>query len=84
MKYSRVQSEDVMAKKNQPPRGVTPDAPLAALMDAARAAEFLGVCEKTVRREYYRGNLAGVRVGSLLRFAPDALREYIAKGGSAA
>lgn len=47
------------------------------LIDIPAAAAFLGCSTKTVRRLYWRGELECVRVGSLVRFRPSALRSYL-------
>jgi excisionase family DNA binding protein len=45
----------------------------------SRAAEILGVCVRTVRREIDRGHLAAFRVGRSLRIRMSELRRYMEK-----
>ena len=56
-------------------------------MDAARhltvaeAARRLGVHPLTIRRAYYRRQLAVVRVGRAIRINPTALDRWVQTGG---
>jgi excisionase family DNA binding protein len=43
----------------------------------SRAAQILGVCVRTVRREIERGRLAAFRVGRSLRIRMSELRRYM-------
>lgn len=47
------------------------------MMDVKKAAELLGVDERTIRREISRGALRCARVGKCVRISKRALLEYV-------
>ena len=47
------------------------------VMSAAQAAELLGVCISTIRREIARGALEVVHVGRAVRITKTALLRYL-------
>ena len=46
------------------------------LLGAKEVAYLLGVSQKTVLREIFRGKMAAVKVGRIWRVSPSALCEY--------
>lgn len=51
--------------------------PFEALWDAARTAEQLGMSQSWVYKAAERGDLPCVRLGSALRFEPEAVRRWV-------
>lgn len=51
---------------------------LPELVSVQRAADALGVCERTVRREIARGRLGCVHIGRAVRITRDQLAAYVA------
>ena len=47
------------------------------LWDVSATARFLGVCEATARRLFYKGKLPGVKIGVLVRFRPEDVRAFV-------
>lgn len=47
------------------------------LLDVYEVADILDCCTATVRREFKRGRLRGTKVGSRLRFQPEAIAAYL-------
>ena len=54
--------------------GITP-----GLLDAAEAARYLGVSERTVRTLTSERRIQFCRVGRLVRFTPEHLEAYVAE-----
>lgn len=53
------------------------------LLDAKETAELLGIRKQTLYALVRAGIVPSVRLGRLLKFPPDAVEEFIAKGGKA-
>jgi len=53
--------------------------PEQLLLTIAQAADLLAVCEFTVRRLIWRGDLRSVRIGRALRVRRDDLHTWIAE-----
>lgn len=51
--------------------------PLEPLLKESAAAQILGVCERTLRKERQAGRLPFVMVRGSIRYSPDDLRAYI-------
>lgn len=51
---------------------------LPELVSVSRAADTLGVCERTVRREIAKGRLGCVHIGRAVRITRDQLTAYVA------
>lgn len=51
--------------------------PEKQLLQKSEAAEFLGISISTVERWTRLGSLPVVRMGGLVRYSPDSLREWI-------
>jgi len=47
------------------------------LLDAAEAAEYLGVTERWVRRAIKERRIPFVKLGAMVRFEPEALDRYL-------
>ena len=70
--------DEVMNSSEVPPAPkVEPFAPEPDVMDAAKAAELLGVATATIRREIDRGNLEAFHVGRCVRITKKALIAYL-------
>ncbi len=54
----------------------------ARLWTIAETAEFLGVCDKTVRRKISAGHLRASRVGAQWRIRPEDVEAYLASTGN--
>ena len=55
------------------------------LLTTREASEQLGICQRTIWQLAKDGDLPSVRIGKLLRFCPEQLREWIeekSKGGA--
>lgn len=52
---------------------------IRGLMDAAEAAEYLGVSERLVRKLTAERRIPFCRVGRLVRFTPEHLNTYISE-----
>ena len=50
---------------------------LPELVSVPRAADALGVCDRTVRREIAKGKLGCVHVGRALRISRNQLEDYV-------
>ena len=50
---------------------------LPEVVSVPRAADFLGVCDRTVRREIAAGRLSCIRVGRSVRITRDQLSQYV-------
>lgn len=50
---------------------------LPEVVSVPRAADFLGVCDRTVRREIASGRLSCIRVGRSVRITRDQLSQYV-------
>lgn len=75
-------SSEAMNLPEVPPAPkVEPFASEPDVMDAAKAAELLGVATATIRREIDRGNLEAFHVGRCVRIKKAALISYIEQGG---
>lgn len=48
------------------------------LLSVAETAQYLGVCEATVRRRIDAGDLPALRFGKSIRISPEALEERLA------
>lgn len=53
-----------------------------AVLTKKEAAQYLGVCEETVRRELCRGKLLGFKAGSHWRVTREELDRYMRKSAS--
>lgn len=51
---------------------------LPELVSVPRAADALGVCDRTIRREIARGRLGCVHIGRAVRITRDQLTAYVA------
>ncbi|MBE6464436.1 MAG: helix-turn-helix domain-containing protein [Eggerthellaceae bacterium] len=51
---------------------------LPELVSISRAADALGVCEKTVRREISEGRLGCIHIGRSVRITRNQLEAYVA------
>lgn len=51
---------------------------LPELVSVPRAADALGVCDRTIRREIAKGRLGCVHVGRAVRITRDQLTAYVA------
>ena len=56
---------------------------LPEVMTVERVADFLGVCERTVRREIAAGRLSRIRVGRSVRITREQLEQYVNGNGGA-
>lgn len=56
---------------------VAPENSSALAVSLQEAADMLGVHTNTVRREIWRGNLAAVRIGRILRVRVAELHAYL-------
>ncbi|WP_282121522.1 helix-turn-helix domain-containing protein [Ruegeria atlantica] len=54
----------------------------ARLWTIAETAEFLGVCEKTVRRRITAGDLRASKVGVQWRIRPEDIEAYLVSAGN--
>lgn len=50
---------------------------LPEVLTIPKVADFLGVCERTVRREVKAGRLECFRVGRVVRFTREQLENYV-------
>ena len=55
---------------------------LPELVSVPRAADALGVCDRTIRREIAAGHLGCVRVGRAVRITREQLINYVAERGA--
>lgn len=51
--------------------------PIIPYMSVTEMAVRLNVCAETVRREYRKGRLKGIKVGQQIRFSEDNFLEYV-------
>ena len=49
------------------------------LVDAYAAGEYIGLCEATIRRKAYSGEITSYKIGKRLLFNLDELDRYIAE-----
>lgn len=50
---------------------------LPEVVSVPRAADFLGVCDRTIRREIAAGRLSCIRVGRTVRITREQLAQYV-------
>ena len=52
---------------------------LPEVVSVPRAADFLGVCDRTIRREIAAGRLSCIRVGRTVRITREQLAQYVSE-----